>query len=89
MTTTTARPRLSDRAHRIHAQLSLHADGEWVAVAAICASLGLNSHEIRSALTELVIAGVAERERSFARRDGRRTHCTFFRLTDTTNGVSA
>ncbi|WP_328491191.1 hypothetical protein [Streptomyces zaomyceticus] len=88
--TTTDRPRLSDRAHRIQSQLSRHhADGEWVAVASICDGLGLNSHEIRSALAELVTAGVAQRQRSFICRDGRRTHCTSFRLTDNTREVSA
>lgn len=79
---TSTRP-LSDRAHRVLFQLALHPDGEWVAVASICKGLSLNSHQVRGALNELRTAGMAERRRCY---DGkRRTHRTYFRLTDTTS----
>ncbi|MER7951992.1 hypothetical protein ABTY59_31835 [Streptomyces sp. NPDC096079] len=89
-TSTTTRPRLSDRAHRIHFQLRVnHTEGEWVEVAALCAGLDLTSHEVRSALAELVSAGVVERERSYIRREGHPTHRTSFCLADYTSEVSA
>ncbi|MFE6639491.1 MarR family transcriptional regulator [Streptomyces tendae] len=76
-------PDLSDRAHRVLFELVLR-DGEWVEVARICDSLGLNSHQIRRAANDLRAAGVAERRRDYVRADtGRRTHRTFFRATET------
>jgi predicted transcriptional regulator len=89
-TATTAR-KLSDRAHRILFELALH-DGEWVDVTTIYTSLGLNSHQVRSALNELLAARMAERERRPMRSETgcRRTHRTYFRLTDdTTSEASA
>jgi predicted transcriptional regulator len=90
--TTTAPPRrkLSDRAHRIIFELALR-DGEWVDVTTIYTGLGLNSHQVRSALNELISAGKAERERRPVRsEDGcRRTHRTYFRLVaETSNETS-
>ncbi|MFK0159104.1 MarR family transcriptional regulator [Streptomyces sp. NPDC090493] len=84
VTATTARP-LSDRAHRIVFELALH-DGDWVDVTAIYTRLGLNSHQVRSALNELLSAGMAERRRCPVRSETgcRRTHRTDFRLTDET-----
>jgi predicted ArsR family transcriptional regulator len=89
-TATAARP-LSDRAHRIVFELALHG-GEWVDVTTIYTSLGLNSHQVRSALNELLAAGTAERERRPTRSETgcRRTHRTYFRLIDdTTSEASA
>ncbi|QOV40135.1 Rrf2 family transcriptional regulator [Streptomyces ferrugineus] len=91
-TTATDRSRnFSDRAHRILFELAMHPDGEWVGVTSIYTSLGLNSHEVRGALTELRNAGMAERKRRYVRdeKTGRRTHRTYFRLTDTTSEASA
>ncbi|MEV8344529.1 MarR family transcriptional regulator [Streptomyces niveus] len=91
--TATATPvrKLSDRAHRVVFELALH-DGEWVDVTAIYTRLGLNSHQVRSALNELISEGMAERERRPVSSDTgcRRTHRTYFRLIDdTTNEASA
>ncbi|MGA5451880.1 hypothetical protein ACPCVO_35125 [Streptomyces umbrinus] len=79
----TATRKLSDRAPRIVFELALH-DGEWVAVEAIYTRLGLNSHQVRSSLNELISAGIAERTRRPARSDTGcgRTHRTCFRMTD-------
>ncbi|MDR3082359.1 MAG: hypothetical protein LBV60_15780, partial [Streptomyces sp.] len=54
--------------------------------AIIHTNLGLTSHQVRSALAELISAKMAERERRPAASTTgcRRTHRTFFRLTDTT-----
>ncbi|MGP4048275.1 hypothetical protein [Streptomyces sp. 2A115] len=83
--------KLSDRAHRVLFQLALHPDGEWVDVTSIYTSLGLNSHEVRSALTELRTAGMTERKRRMAlsRTTSRRTHRTYFRLTDDNTSEAA
>lgn len=89
--TATAARKLSDRAHRIVFTLAVYG-GEWVDVTTICTSLGLNSHQVRGALNELISAGMAERERRRKRSETgcRRTHRTYFRLTDeTTNEASA
>ncbi|MFE4575747.1 hypothetical protein [Streptomyces chartreusis] len=91
MTTTAPRARrLSDRAHRIDFELALH-NGKWVDVTAIYTTLGLNSHEVRSALNELISAGMAERERRPAPSETgcRRTHRTYFRLAKTSSEASA
>ncbi|MER6616394.1 hypothetical protein [Streptomyces xantholiticus] len=81
----------SDRAHRVLFELALHhPDGEWVDVASICTGLGLNSHQVRAALNELRVAGMAERNRRYVRDEtGRRTHRTFFRLTDHTTSEAS
>lgn len=90
MTTTATRTHLSDRAHRVLFELALHPDGEWVDVAVISSGLGLNSHQVRHALNELRIDGLAERKRHMVRSEaGRRTNRTYFRLTDTTSEASA
>ena len=83
--TATATPKLSDRAHRIVFELALHG-GQWVDVADIYTRLGLNSHQVRNALKELITAEMAERKRRpVASESGcRRTHRTYFRLTDVT-----
>ncbi|MEU1275389.1 hypothetical protein [Streptomyces sp. NPDC005799] len=83
-TATVQTQKFSDRAHRILFELALHPDGEWVDVTSIYSSLGLNSHQVRGALTELRTAGMAERKRRMARSQatGRRTHRTYFRLTE-------
>ncbi|MEU9354975.1 hypothetical protein AB0D65_29270 [Streptomyces griseoloalbus] len=80
----------SDRAHRVLFQLALHPDGEWVDIASIYTGLGLNSHQVRAAVNELRIAGMAERRRRYVRdASGRRTHRTYFRLIETTSEASA
>ncbi|MGY4935960.1 MarR family transcriptional regulator [Streptomyces sp. 900116325] len=87
MTSTDTRTRnFSDRAHRVLFELALHPDGTWVDVAAICTGLGLNSHQVRRAVNELLTAGMAERKWRYVRHatTGRRTKRTYFRLTDTT-----
>ncbi|MFF1600847.1 hypothetical protein ACFVYV_25615 [Streptomyces mirabilis] len=92
MTTTHTRTRrLSDRAHRVLFQLALHPDGEWVDLASIYTGLGLNSHQVRSAVTELRNAGMAERRyRYLSNETGRRFKRTDFRLTnDTPSEASA
>lgn len=89
--TATAARKLSDRAHRIVFELALHG-GEWVDVADIYTHLGLTSHQVRSALNELIVAEMAERKRRPVASDTgcRRTHRTYFRLTDDTpNEASA
>lgn len=92
--TTTAPSRalkFSDRAHRVLFELALHPEGAWVDVTSIYTSLGLNSHEVRGALTELRTAGMTERKRHMARSrtTGRRTHRTYFRLTDDSTSEAA
>ncbi|MFE2188560.1 MarR family transcriptional regulator [Streptomyces sp. NPDC059455] len=84
MTTANSRTRdLSDRAFRVLHTLTLHPEGDWVDVGAICTSLGLTSHQVRRALLDLHTAGMAERDRRYVRDEtGRRTHRTYFRLTD-------
>lgn len=88
--TATPARQLSDRAHRMVFELALHS-GEWVDVTSICTSLGLSSHAVRGALTELRTAGMAERQRRMARSraTGRRTHRTYFRLTDDNTSEAA
>ncbi|GAA5070307.1 hypothetical protein [Streptomyces similanensis] len=86
--TTTAH--LSDRAHRVLFQLALRRGDGWVDVASICAGLGLNSHQVRRAITELHTAGMAERKRCILRdAGGRRVKHTYFRLIDTTSEARA
>ncbi|MFD5856023.1 hypothetical protein [Streptomyces chartreusis] len=91
MNATTPRARrLSDRAHRIDFELALY-NGKWVGVTAIYTALGLNSHEVRSALNELISAGMAERQRRPVPTESgcRRTHRTYFRLAKTSSEDSA
>ncbi|MFJ7004166.1 hypothetical protein ACIQU7_23465 [Streptomyces albidoflavus] len=78
--------KLSDRAHRVLLELARRPDGAWVSVASIHTSLGLTSHQVRPALNELRVGGLAERQRVYVRTDtGLRTHRTSFRLIDTTS----
>ncbi|MCX5182672.1 MarR family transcriptional regulator [Streptomyces sp. NBC_00268] len=81
----------SDRAHRVLFELALHPGGEWVDIVSIYRSLGLNSHQVRSAVNELRAAGMAERNRRFVYDDetGRRTHRTYFRLMDIPSEAAA
>jgi predicted ArsR family transcriptional regulator len=91
MTTASTRTRnFSDRAFRVLYELALHPDGDWVDVTSIYTGLGLNSHQVRRALNELRTVGMAERDRRYVRDDtGRRTHRTYFRLTDDTNSEAS
>jgi DNA-binding IclR family transcriptional regulator len=83
--------RLSDRAFRVLHVLTTQPDGEWVDVTDIYTSLGLNSHQVRDALSQLRRAGMAESKRRMARHSTthRRTHRTFFRLANDTSEASA
>lgn len=91
-TTANTRTRnFSDRAHRVLFELAVHPDGTWVDLVAIYTSLGLNSHQVRRAVNELLTAGMAERRWRYVRdaRTGRRAKRTYFRLTDTTNSEAS
>lgn len=84
-TVTAPRPRtraLSDRAHRVLFTLVLRPDRVWVDLVVIYTALGLNSHQVRTAVNELRKAGMAERRYRYETTEtGRRVKHTEYRLT--------